>query len=297
VRIIEKSETPFRLAVAAIALLLALAIVRLRFCHDVSVPPLPPRPQPRAISVVEAARTFERSPAMYAEYLARDAAAFAVEPAPRPADMTGPLVHRAEDVRLSLDPADKKKNRGEALGLVFTATVAKIEGTPDRQILLSIENTSDRHLAYRVATRPSRGVTPCNKKSDLAHNAVALAPGATERRSECLWNKGWTLTIERVEVIELPPLSFHYVSLLPAGAAIGLDARTGRGHRSPDREPLCRLFHSAEIENQLRSGVTTWRDVIDFYARHRCKTYTFTPGYRAVQPGVEISLPAAPEGG
>jgi hypothetical protein len=61
-------------------------------------------------------------------------------------------------------------------------------------------------------------------------------------------------------------------------------------------EPLCRLYQSAEIDNDLRSGLTSWRDLIDFYARHRCKTYTFPSRYRALMPGGTISLPSVSGG-
>lgn len=294
-RVIEKSDLPFKIGVGLGALLLAVVIGRMRFCDDIELPAMPARPAAKPISTVEVERAVERSPAFYAQHVSKDAAAFGLERAPTPADMGKPFPYRAEDVAIVLDPSDKKA-RGEALGLVFTMSLQSLEGSPDRQMILSIQNTTDRYLAYKVTTRPSRGTTPCHKKRDLAHNAVVLAPGVTEQRSECLWNKGWTLRIEKVEVMELPELSYHYASLLPAGTSIGLDPRTSRGHRGPDRDTLCQLFHSAEIDNHLRSGVTSWRDMIDFYGRHRCKTYTFSAGYRAVEPGKEIALPAAPEG-
>lgn len=295
-RAIEPSETPFRIGIAAVALLLIVGMIRLRFCGEVELPELPARPEPPRITPAEVTRAVERSPEFYAEYLGKDAKAFGIEPAPTLAEMGRALPYQAEDVGLVLDPSDKHKRVAEALGLRFSLAVEKIEGTPNLQMVLAIENTTERALAYRVVTRPSKGNNPCTRKREVAHNAVALAPGATERRSECLWNKGWTLKIDRVELIDLPPLAFHYVSLLPADK-LGLDPRTARSHRSPDREPLCRLFHTAEIDNAIASRQTTWRDLIDFYARHRCKTYIFPNGYKAIDEGTTLTLPVVPERG
>jgi hypothetical protein len=292
VRVVEPSETPFRVGVAVAALLVALLIARMRFCYSVEVPEMPPRPVEKKMSTIDVARAVESSPQFYAEYLVRDARDYGLRRAPTVEEMSRALPYVVKDLDLVLDPGDKKQNRGEALGLVFTASVQKVEGSTERQMLLSIENTTDRNFAYQVTTHPSKGVTPCARKRDLAHNAIALAPGVTETRSECLWDQGWTLTIGKVELIEIAPLSYRYVSQLPAGPMIGLDPRTSRGHVVPAGEPACRLFHSAEISNQMRGGLVTWRDMIDFYARHRCKTYTFSTGYRAIEAGKTVSLPA-----
>jgi hypothetical protein len=292
VRTIEKSETPFRIAVALAAVVLALLILRMRFCYDVELASLPPRPVPRRVSAAEVNRTVEASPEFYADHVAKDAVTYGLTTPPKATELGRALPYKVVSLDdVVLDPADKN-NRAEALGLVLRASVQSIEDRVDRQIVLSIENTTDTFLAYRVTTRPTRGVTPCSRKQDLPHDAIAIAPHKVERRSECLWSSGWKLQIERIETIELPELSYHYVSLLPAGAAIGFDPRTSRGHLSPDHEPLCRLYHSGELENHIRGGMIGWRDIVDFYSRHRCKTYTMSAGYRAVPDGQTIALPA-----
>jgi hypothetical protein len=296
--VVDVSETPFRVGVGAVAALLAVGLFRVRLCHEVTAPPLPPKPAPKRISAVEASRTIERNPQFYADFLARDSRAYRVEPAATPESMSKVLPYHRETPGATLDPADKKHDgdHAEALGLALSIEVEAIKGTPNRQMVLTIENTTDQYLAYRVQTRPSKGTRPCHDKRDLSHNAVALAPHERIRRSECLWNKGWTLSVESVETMELPALSYQYVSLLPANL-VGLEARTARGHHSASGEGLCNLFQSAEVDRGMEGGVIGWRDLIDFYARHRCKTYSFPASYRAFRRDGELALPAAQGGG
>jgi hypothetical protein len=229
---------------------------------------------------------------MFADLLTKDAIAYGIQPMPSVRDLARPLPYQDASPALVLDPSDPKTSRGEALGLAFEVSLENVEGKNDPQMILAIGNTTDAYLAYRVTTRPSRGVAPCRMKLDLAHNAIALAPRSVERRSECIWNRGWTLAIDRVETIQLSQLSYTYLSLLPAGRAVGLDPRTAAGHRPPVREGLCRVFLSADVETDIARGRIPWRDVMDFYARHRCKTYGFPSTYKAVEPGEDRPLPA-----
>ena len=54
------------------------------------------------------------------------------------------------------------------------------------------------------------------------------------------------------------------------------------------------------IRNALAKNLATWRDIVDFYGRHRCETYRFPTGYRAFtrkgQWAVPVSLRAARQG-
>jgi hypothetical protein len=158
-------------------------------------------------------------------------------------------------------------------------------------MVLSIENTTDTALAYKIDTRPSRGTQACQQKEDLIHNAMAVAAGDAELRSECIYRSGWKLKIRKVETVELPPVSYHYVSRLPA-PQIGIERRATRGHRPP-RGKSCQLVLPATVAKGIESGETPWLDVVDFYARHRCETYTFPGSYKAIQQAGEVELPAA----
>ena len=47
----------------------------------------------------------------------------------------------------------------------------------------------------------------------------------------------------------------------------------------------------------LERGEIGWRDLVDFYARHRCQTYQFPISYRAFSAEGAMRLPVADAGG
>lgn len=288
------TDTPFRIAVLMVAVLVGAAIVRLSFCRPVDLPAVPAQPPPPRIEVGAVQATVASDPAEYAQRVATDSRALRVDPPATPADLSRVMTHQAKDTRLALEPRGKKSS-AEALGLKLSLSVAEIDGTPRRQMILTIQNTTEHHLAYRVVSRPSQGTRPCHEKSDFAHNAIALAPGEKIRRSECIYKSGWRLMIDRVETVELPKLSYFYVSTL-APTALGLDRLSSRGHRAVGGRSPCQVFQSAVLDDALRSGATTWRDLIDFYARHPCQVYTFPNGYKAFASDGERALPAGAVG-
>ncbi|MSP63637.1 MAG: hypothetical protein EXR72_25495 [Myxococcales bacterium] len=147
------------------------------------------------------------------------------------------------------------------------------QGFRYEHLVLTITNRAKVPVAYRVDTlvsQPDR----CRSKGIMGHNAFALAPDEIIQRTECLWHKGATLTVQKVEVVELTPLGYHYVSRLVPDQ-VGLDPRVSAGHGVPDSKP-CQFIPWREIESS-RAG---WADVIDFYARHNCDEYSFYGAYR-----------------
>jgi hypothetical protein len=294
----DVSDAAFRVGVGSAALAAAVIIGRLSFCHDIDLPRLPPEPvatRQVVAKAVAAVASTERDPAAYARQLASDSRALHIEPTVTPADLSGVMAYRADAKRRVLEPG-RKSATAHVLGLELSLSVAEISGTPRRQLVLAIENTTRGHLAYRVMTKPSRGAGSCFTKSDLAHNAIALAPGEKVRRSECIYRSGLTLSIDRVETIELPRLSYYYVSALPS-VALALDRAdrlAARGHLSAGARSPCRVFQSADLTAAFSSGSATWRDLVDFYARHPCGVYSFDMNYKAFQKPDERELPAVP---
>ena len=49
---------------------------------------------------------------------------------------------------------------------------------------------------------------------------------------------------------------------------------------------------SAVVRNGLDRGDLQWRDLVDFYARHRCQTYQFPVSYKALKQDGERPIPA-----
>lgn len=284
------TDSAFRAAVVVAAVLLGGAIARISFCRGGDLPAIPPRPRAKPVQVARVTAAVVADPGVYAEHLSRDSRALRIEPTVTPADMARALVFESHDQPITLVPKGKAAV-AEVLGLRLSLSVSPIEGTPRRQMVLTIENTSDTYLAYRVASRPSQGTRPCHEKLDLAHNAIALAPGEKIRRSECIYRSGYRLFVNRVETAVVPKLSYYYLSSLPP-SALGLDLLAARGHRPLAGRPLCRIFQSATLDESVRAGQTTWRDLVDFYARHPCQTFTFPAGYKAFTRDGERPLPA-----
>lgn len=281
------AENHFRLGVLGAAALLMLLLGTMRFCGEFTLPGKPPPP---AVSVAKAksiAETIKLSSAAYDNYLVDDARGFGLRTV-RAREMSTVFPYRADQSRQVMEVGDTI----EVLGLSLTLTTQKLRGSKRDHMVLTIENTGHMSVAYRIKTKPSSGARSCKRMSFLTHNAVALPPGGKATRAECVYRPGWTLEILEVETVEVPELGFHYLSaLVPAG--IGLDKRTSKRHKMPHNYMGCSAPTSATTRNAIQSGKISWRDQIDYYARHRCKTYKFPHSYQAFRKDGELSLPVS----
>lgn len=239
----------------------------------------------------EFSATLGESSGAYATYLARDSRTYDVSPPATVQSMSRAFPYQVDRRRRELWPG---KGALELLGLRLRVSARSIPGAPKRQMLLHIENLRDQHLAYNIETRPTKGTKPCHAKRDRSHNAIAIEPGGTEVRSECIYHEGWGLEIQQVEIMEVPELAYVYLSRLPA-MQVARQPRTARGHQPPGGVAGCSLGLPANIRRALESGEMGWRDLMDFYARHRCQTYQIPGGYRAFQSDGERSLPVVDE--
>jgi hypothetical protein len=163
------------------------------------------------------------------------------------------------------------------------------QGMRSAHMVLAITNKTDRYLAYRVLTEAWGA---CRDKGAIAHDAIALRPRERLLRTECLLRAGSRLKVLEVEVMEVSPVGYYYVSRLDP-VQIRLNPRTAEGHEIPLELPQCRLLPWREIKNGMRRGEVRWRDVIDFYSRHNCDEYSFFVEYRYDPEGPE-RLPAIP---
>jgi hypothetical protein len=283
----------FRVAVLGIAVVASLAILALRFGYDLDLPAMPPKPAgaiDQAHAVVEG---IGRSDRAYAERVTRDARRLGARTEPE--EMQRVFAHRREELAFTLDPRGGVDTTAvEAAGLRLRIEVERIPGSHREQMVLAIENLLDRPVAYRVVTRPSAGTRTCRHKRALPHDAIALAPGAAVRRSECTYERGWGLEVSSVETLELPELAYVYVSQLRP-RDLGLSDRTSAAHRPAVGAP-CDLILSARVTRALETGELSWRDSVDFYARHDCRQFTIPPDYKAFERDGERTLPAVSAG-
>ena len=163
------------------------------------------------------------------------------------------------------------------------------EGYRTEHLVLQIVNRTQRHLAYRVVTQVAGR---CGVKGYYQHNALALKPGEELQRTECILNGAGPIVVRRVEVLEISPLGYFYVSQLDPGR-LRLDRRTSEGHQGPMSLGTCRLLPWREIESAFQRDLAGWDDVIDFYSRHSCEEYTFFVGYHRLTKG-PVQLPIKP---
>jgi hypothetical protein len=276
-------SAPIRIGVVAGTIGLGLAISTLQFCGAVSLPAKPPPPADTLAASQEVLRRSTQTESGWVASLDKDALAAGVE-APTPQAMSKKLVMRADEGTRTLAPGEPAI---DAAGLRLSAVESG--GT----LALVIENRATSDLAYRVVTRvrPDGG---CGRREVDAYNANVVPRGGREVRSECTYRGGMSLEISRVESIELSPLSAFYVSKVPP-RALGADARLAVGHEPdlPGGAQVCNIAVSQALRAGLDSGAIQWRDLVDFYARHRCETYQFPLQYRAFVRDGERPLPAA----
>lgn len=269
---------------------LGLVLFYVRFCGVASLPAAPPPPPVMQVDVNEVS-TSQTSSEIFAQRLAADSERWGVRPTATPESMSAVLAHRSITQRLTLRPG--KDGSAEINGLRLEAF------TRGKSLGLRIENLADHPVAYRVATRPDRGTRECRKKENWAHNAMALRergdPAAVAERSECGHRSGKGLVVTAVEVVALEPLSFHYLSRLTP-SAVGVTEISANGHRLPPGPSCKRKQIHAVLESAMSDGRTTWRDLIDFYARHSCLEYDFPSNYKAFEGPGRLDLPAVPPG-
>ncbi len=284
------SDSLFGVGVVVVCAAMIIALAWLRFFGEVTVPAMPPRPSLGNVDVNEVTQGLASHEATYRAAIAKDVSRYGVASIDVSA-MAAPWPYQSQKISQPLDPARRETVR--AAGLLLTAEVRRSEGQVHPQMVLVIDNTTARDLAYRVATRPVPGGQRCQGKRELMHDAVVVPANGRVERSECIFKRGWSLVIDEVETMALPELAAVWASLIPPEVA-GIDPRIGRGHR-PRAGAICSLVSSAAERNLLESGATRWRDVIDFYSRHRCGTYRFPRGYRAFEGPGALSLPAVGE--
>ena len=275
------SEQQYRIGVLAGAVVLVAVIMYLRFCGSVGLPPKPPPPMGPSGTQTQLLTKSSGTPTVYKGFLEADATTAGVR-APSLEDMAKKLPYRVDEARHVLEPGQPP--------IEVAGVRLRVERTNDQAVLV-IQNLLDSDAAYEVTSAPSTGGSACNSARPLPHNAMVVAKQSSERRTECLWRDGLAIIVTKVETIELSPLQAWYVSQLPP-LVVGVDDRIARGHRGVEQKEKCSGVVSQVVRTGLDRGDIGWRDLIDFYARHRCQTYQFPSTYRAFRKDGERSVPA-----
>jgi len=278
------SDQQARLGVIAGGTVMVLVIMYLRFCGNLSLPPKPPPPSGPSGTQSQLLSQSTASPAVYKTFLREDAANAGIA-APSIEDMSRKFAYRVDDARHVLEPG---KAPVELAGLRL-----HLERTND-EVVLVIESLLSSDAAYEISTEPSIGGDFCSSVPALPYDAMVIGKGATTRRTECGWRNGLAIVVTRVETLEVPPLGALYLRRVPP-LLVGIPDRLARGNQGPSGRDRCSSVVPAVVRGALERGDIGWRDLVDFYARHRCQSYHFPVSYRALKEDGAISLPAVPD--
>ncbi len=282
----QLTDAQFRAIVIVGAVLTGILVILLRFCSDPTMPPKPPIPPvPQGDGMKTVSQIITKNKVAYESLLKQDAKRFGAKPITAE-EIGRKLVHRVEDRRYELSV---KRPSVEVVGLKLTVKIRRSRRNDRKQLLLQIRNMTSMNLAYQIDTSREHGSRACRGRDVLDHNATAIRPREVITRVECLYRKGWkSVKIHRVETVELPDLSYYYISSLRP-ENIGLNSRVTKGH-TPS-VPTCDMSQSASLAHEIRQGNVQWFDFIDFFARHSCKDYRFPPTYRAFESDHQKPLP------
>ncbi len=267
---------------AAVAALAVVGIVKLRFCGDLTLPEKPPAPLARTGDLNQALAGTAANDDTWRMFLTRDAASAGLGKID-PADMTRVFPYQGDSARHVLAPGESI----ELAGLKLTASAESIEG--QRTLVLTIDNPGPQAVAYQVRTDTSQGTGQCAARKIIWHNAIVVGARGQIRRSECKYADGMLLVVTAVDAMTVPPLGAHYIN--QAGpSALALDERATVGHEAPGG--ACKIVPWAALTSAVEAGAIRFRDLADFYARHRCMSYKFPMDYKCFERDAERPLPA-----
>jgi hypothetical protein len=287
----DRAEAIAQYASIGGAAVLAAVLFGVRFCGGVTMPPKPPPPRVDTVNARDVLTSAADTPLAYKGYIEADARDAGL-PVPSVDAMGRRLRPGLDEHQVGLAPGDPAK---DIAGLRLRAIVQSTDHGDD--LVLVIENRGDIDLAYDIVTAPSYGTSACSQRTIVPFNALVVGAHSEERRSECVYRNGMVLGVSRVETLELNPLEAYYLSRVPP-QDVGVDLRLAQGHRpTVPGSKMCNLMMSQSIRAGLENGRLQWRDLVDFYARHRCETYRFPEGYRAFETDGERTLPVVPGGG
>ena len=275
------SDAQFRGGVIAGAVILVAAIAGIRFFGSVSLPDKP-RPSTPTGTSTELLTKGAATTNIYLELLSKDAANAGTQ-APTIDEMSIEFPY-------TLDQARHVIEVGQAATQVGVLAM-RAERSGDL-LVLEIKNVSKDTLAYHIATEIVPAAS-CTNARPLPINANVIAPEETIVRTECMFREGTAVVATRIETMRLSSLSAYLLDQVPP-ATLGVAPVIARQHRFPRER--CATNLSRNVQSQMEKGEITWRDLADFYARHRCQTYQFPAEYRAVTKDAPRAIPAVSNG-
>jgi hypothetical protein len=243
-----------------------------------------------SVGTMQAQAQAQTDPTKFAELVAEDASRLGV------ADNKVTTLAEVQPYVVVIDePTVLGKGKGiSGNGLKLSASTEKVTysdhgaSVSAKHAVLTVTNVGDKPLAYRLVAM-SAGAETCEVRGARMHNAMALMPNESAEVVVCAGTS--RIKVDKLEVLAVSGLGYHYVSQLPP-RAVGYDAITERAHRPNTPVKTCAL-DSPAVAGWIADGRTTWADVVDFYSRHNCHRYAFFPEYERPQAPLD-RLPVTP---
>lgn len=274
----------FQVISVVVALALAALLFSLRFCVDHTIAPKPPRPVVEIQDVRDMIDRNNALPQTWLTFLDKDADAAGLK-APLAADLRRAFPYQLDETKRNLTVGGSF----QAAGLTISLAIRPVNNEPTA--VLEVANDGRLAKAFRILASSNYSSNECSRSSSLFESRTAVPGGGKVARNECTARRDLALDIISVESMEVPELSALYISRVPAGV-FGLDHRLARDHRALFGGAMCMVALSSAVRGAFENGKITWRDLVDFYARHRCDSYQFPLDYRAFTGEGEMELPA-----
>ena len=256
------------------------------------LPPKPPMPDLGTSNLEALSKKLINTSDSYFQYLLDDSKSFNLDKVVDSIVMTKVFPYKIDKDTKELVP-----NKAVRVGpLAITLTKAKAGSQTKHAWDLIVENKTRHYLAYNVQTELSLSLKQCRLKgaTTLKHNAIVLRPREKIRRSECQSLKPVKIKVAKVESMKVPEISYFYLSAVPP-KSLALDLRTSIGHDTGSSIFKCSMVSRVSLTRDIKNKKVGWRDLIDFYGRHRCKSYSYVRGYKAFDSDNQTPLPAAEE--
>ena len=141
--------------------------------------------------------------------------------------------------------------------------------------MVELENVGSVPVAYLLDVHAVEG--DCKARALTRFNAMALRPGEKGEISICAGVRD--VEIRDLRLLEVTELGAVWVSKVPALAA-GYDSVVARSHFPGNGIEMCASIPGTEIAGRIAAGEFAWEDLVDFYSRHDCEHYRWSPTYR-----------------
>lgn len=279
----QVTDSQYRIIVALVGVGLIAGLTTWRFCGDVQIAAKPAAPVLRGKTAGELFTTSTQTKGVWAGYLESDAHTAGI-PAPSESEVAKVLPWREGQTTTDLTI------NSAAVELAGLSVQFKHDTATDNAVVV-LSNASEHPLAYQLIAATSASSYVCNNVKHSPHNTMVVAAKSSETVSVCQFRDGISASI-KLQTIELTPLAAFYVQQVPP-TLVGVDDKLAKIHHNDRATPSsCDAKPSSGVKGGLGNGKIRWRDLIDFYARHRCETYRFPLTYRSFTVDAERPLPA-----